>query len=87
MKIDNWRPNNYGGKKLGSFNLELDSGMTLVDCSLVNGENGQFIGLPQKPYEKDGEKKYAATVKFWDRERQDKFNAAVIAALKEQGIG
>jgi DNA-binding cell septation regulator SpoVG len=85
MKIENWRPNTFGGKKLGTFSLELPSGMTLVDCSVVNGDKGHFIGLPQKSYEKDGQTKYVALVKFWDREKQTRFDEMVLAALREAG--
>lgn len=86
MKIANWRPSTSGGARKGSFDLTMPSGMTLIGCSLVDGEKGTFIGLPQRNYVKDGVTKYAATVSIEDRDVREKFNLAVIAALEKEGF-
>jgi DNA-binding cell septation regulator SpoVG len=85
MKISNWRPSQRDGARLGSFDVTLPSGMMLCGCSLVNGEHGLFVGLPQREYMQGDTKKYAATVKIEDRDKRAKFDALVIQALREDG--
>lgn len=84
MTITNWKA--ATGARLGTFDLTMPSGMTLVNCSAVNGKDGQFIGLPQRSWKTlDGETKYAACVKIEDRAVQKKFDAQVLEALREEG--
>lgn len=85
MTISNWRPSTNGGKRKGTFSVTMPSGITLIDCSLVEGEKGLFIGMPQKSYQKDGQTKYVAVVKIEDRAISEKFNVQVIQALRDGG--
>ena len=85
MKISNWKPSQRDGARLGFFDVTLPSGMMLCGCSLINGQNGMFVNLPQREYMKDGEKKYTSTVKIDDRDKKAKFDAMVIEALREDG--
>lgn len=86
MQIDNWKTNTGTSKRLGTFDLTLPSGMVLKQCSLVNGDNGHFIGLPQSAWvTASGEKKYTSVVEIPDREIRQKFTDAVLVALGAEG--
>lgn len=66
-----------------------DSGRIVVrlyDGVLRQGSNGYFLASPQRPYEKDGETKYAS---YWrtfpeDRDSSDKFNEWVVDQVQSQ---
>lgn len=83
MTISNWKPN--AGTVQGFFDLELPSGLLIIGMKLISGKNGLFCAFPQRPYQSNGETKYADIVKIQDRATSDKFNSLVIEALKSQG--
>lgn len=84
MKIENYAVLNKG-KLLAGFDLTLPSGFTFIGMKLFTGSNGHFVGFPERPYQSNGETKYAKIVKIDDREKSDKFNALVIETLKSAG--
>ena len=84
MKIDNYQAINKG-KLIAGFDLTTPSGFTFIGMKLFNGQNGHFVGFPERSYQSNGETKYAKVVKIDNREKSDAFNAAVVAALTEAG--
>lgn len=77
---------------IGIFDLALDSGITLYGMMLMAKNESRWISFPGRPIVKDGQasmkdgkQEYAKLIEIPDRERRDKFNAAVIAVLKEEG--
>ena len=71
-KIKNWRENTGRGVTRGWFTLEAGE-FEINDMSLVKGNKGDFIGFPQRSYEKDGETKYASVVWMPDEKRRYSF--------------
>lgn len=71
--VKNFRKNTGGGKVKGWFTLVVGD-FEINDCSLVEGTKGDFVGLPQRRYEKDGETKYASVVFIPDEKRRWAFN-------------
>lgn len=49
-----------------TVNFDLENGLELgiTDISVIEGKDGLFASMPQRQYEKDGEKKYANKVFF-----------------------
>ena len=56
-------------------------GLEIRDITLHEKEGSQWIGMPSKPYEKDGKTKYSYIVTFYEKETSDKFQAKVLKAL------
>lgn len=84
MKITRWAASTFPGKRKGAFDLLLPSGMELCGCSLVTGDNGDFVGLPQSSYKaKDGTTKYQKIVKFPDKEKSEQFNRMALKAIQD----
>lgn len=82
MKLNNIKKINKGNL-LYKFDLEFEGwGLTIRECLLLNGSNGQWISYPSKQYEKDGEKKYYNLVVFTS-EMSEKILPAVTAQLKK----
>ncbi|GAF80240.1 unnamed protein product [marine sediment metagenome] len=71
-KIKNWRENTQGGKKRGWFSLIVGD-FKIDNFSLVKGPEGDFIGFPDRSYEKDGETKWTPTVWIEDKKRRYAF--------------
>ena len=71
-QIKNWRENTSGGRKKGWFTLVIGD-FEIDDFSLVEGEKGNFIGFPQRSYEKDGVTKYISTTWIKDDKRRYAF--------------
>jgi len=53
------------------------------DMSLVKGPKGDFVGFPQRSYEKDGETKYASIIWMPDEKRRYAFQDWAKAELKK----
>jgi DNA-binding cell septation regulator SpoVG len=81
MKITNYTEMNRGSF-LATFDLELPSGMTIVGMRHMDGKNGKWVAFPERPYQKDGETKYAKIITISDRSKSDKFNELVLAAIE-----
>lgn len=81
-EIKNWRKNNGQGKVRGWFTLKAGI-LEINDCSLVEGNKGDFIGLPQRRYEKDGETKYSSVVFIPDEKRRWAFNDWAVKELDD----
>ena len=58
-------------------------GFYINDLKVFQGGGKFWIKLPDRTYEKDGEKKYAPYCGFENREISDKFQAEVLTAIDE----
>jgi len=64
MKILNYKAVDKGALK-AFFDLVIENwGEMTISCSLFESNGKKWINLPQKEYEKDGQKKYQSLVKF-----------------------
>lgn len=71
------------GSLIGFCDLEITRWrLVLHECTWATGKNGEFIGLPQKRYEKDGKTAYKALVEFSDKEAFRRFQEAGLAAVR-----
>jgi hypothetical protein len=67
------------GSLIGSFDVELPSGLIIHDCKLFEKGASRWIGLPSREYIKnDGTKSYFPILEFRDRETSDRFRDAVM---------
>jgi hypothetical protein len=57
-------------------------GMEIRDCGLFEAQGKKWIGMPSKPYEKDGMKKYFNFVSFTP-EMKKRFDDQVFAELSK----
>jgi|AntAceMinimDraft_16_1070373.scaffolds.fasta_scaffold61780_1 hypothetical protein len=58
-------------------------GLEIRDITVHNKNDSRWIGLPAKPYEKDGKTQYSYIVNFYDNNAGDKFQAQVLEGLDE----
>jgi|tagenome__1003787_1003787.scaffolds.fasta_scaffold20988300_8 hypothetical protein len=90
VRILEWRPLRRNSL-LGFAKVELPSGMTIADVTVLNGEHGPWASPPSKPMiDRDGvalrdEKqkiRYQPIIEFTSKNIRDRFSDQVIAALK-----
>jgi len=63
LQIKNVRANpKSGSKTLGWFTLIVADFLEINDCVATSGDKGPYGMLPSRPYEKNGETKYAKTI-------------------------
>lgn len=84
MTIINFKPLSNGAL-IGSFSLLLQSGLQINDCKVFQKDGRHWLGLPQRMYELNGEKKYANVCEIPERETRDKFSNLAVDALKSAG--
>jgi DNA-binding cell septation regulator SpoVG len=81
--ISNWRPHQSGSLR-GFFSTTIQSTKLIIhDCQLLEKSGRRWINLPSRPYESQGERKYAPIIEFQTRDTADHFQTAVLAALSE----
>ena len=56
-------------------------GMKIIGCTLHEKGESRWIGLPGRPYEENGEKKWAAILDFTDKDARAAFQKAALAAV------
>jgi len=56
-------------------------GLEIRNITVHQKNDSRWIGMPAKPYEKDGKTQYSYIVHFYDKEMGDKFKDAVFQAL------
>ena len=68
---------------IGFFTVRLSNiGLEIRDCSLHRKDGKKWIGLPSKPYkDSDGNEKYSYIVKFYEKDKWDTFQKAVLQEL------
>lgn len=84
MQIKDYKPINRG-VVVCSFTIVCDKwqNFEIRGCTLFESNGKRWISLPSREYEKDGKKKYWPYVSFPDREKNDKFLAAIMATLDQ----
>ena len=80
VQISHWRPRESGSLR-GFFSIVLPSGMIIHDCQMFAKDDRRWFNLPARQYESQGERKYAPSVAFTDRDAEDRFRHQVLAAL------
>jgi len=80
--VKNYRKNSGRGKVKGWFTLAMGD-FEVNDCTLVEGNKGDFVGLPQRSYQKDGETKYMSIVFIPDKDRRYAFNDWCLSELEK----
>jgi hypothetical protein len=73
------------------FDLGLASGMILAGCTLHEKNGHHWVGLPAKPYLKDGVQTWAPIIDFRDKTTRERFQQQVtplaVAALEQAQNG
>lgn len=81
MEIKNLRKIEGTGRTKAYFSVSWPGKFTINDCSLVEGnDGGYFVGMPQKSYTKDGNKKYSYVVWIDDKSMLEKIRKAATEA-------
>jgi len=67
----------------GFFTVRLTNiALEIRDCALHQKDIERWVGLPAKPYDKeDGSKAWSYIVNFYDKDRWNQFQKAVLEAL------
>lgn len=82
-EIKNWRAGTGQGQIQGYFTLVYGD-LEVNDCRLISGQNGDFIGYPQRKYQdKEGADKYASVVFVPDKDRRQKLNDWAVGELQK----
>jgi hypothetical protein len=64
---------------VGSFDLQMPSGMKINSCLLLEKNGKRWIGFPSREWQKaDGTRDFFPIIEFVDRSTSDKFQAAVL---------
>jgi hypothetical protein len=73
---------------VGSFDLELPSGLIIRGALLMESHGKRWINLPSKPYQKeDGAQGWFSFVDFASKEIRDRFQAAVLPLAETALLG
>jgi len=92
LRLLEWKPIRKNALR-GFATVELPSGLTIVDVTVLVGSNGAWASLPSKPRLSsdgtahrgdDGRILYVPILRWRSRELQDGFSAAVVAAVEAQ---
>lgn len=82
LEIRNLKEANKGSL-LANFDLYFPNmGMTIRNCSYFKKGSQDWIGMPSRKYEKDGETKYFSFV-FWDKEWKEKLDTTVLPLIRD----
>jgi hypothetical protein len=76
----NWKEHTRNTLK-GFFDLELPSGLIIHDCMLHEKNGKRWVGLPARPYQKDGKTEYARILGFDSAEAHARFQEEAVAAV------
>lgn len=72
------------GTLVGTFDLQLPSGMILIGATHHRQEGREWIGLPAKRYlGKDGREAWAKVIDFAEKTLRHRFSALALTAVKE----
>lgn len=72
---------------LGFADIATPGGMIIHGLSLHGRNGARWIGLPSRPFEKDGKTSWTPIIEFVDREAAEAFRDAVLAAFDRYGQG
>lgn len=72
------------GTLVGTFDLQLPSGMILIGATHHRQEDKEWVGLPAKRYlGKDGREAWVKVIDFAEKTLRHRFSALALAAVKE----
>jgi hypothetical protein len=84
MIVSNYKPFTKNTLR-AFFDLQLDSGLLILGCTLHQKNANRWIGLPAKPYtDKNGVISYQKILDFRDRKTADRFRDLVLRAIDAQ---
>lgn len=84
MTISNYKPIGKGAL-VAAFDLDTPMGFRFPSLLLMEKGDRKWISFPGIPFEKDGKKGYKNVVEIPDNDRRNKFNDAVLTALRDGG--
>ena len=78
--VTNWKA--YEKNTLRGFlSLTLPSGLIIHNCTLQEKDGSRWIGLPARPYTKDGSTSYALLIEFATKEARQPFQTMALEAV------
>jgi hypothetical protein len=94
MRLISWRPLDRGPLR-GFCNIELPSGLRLIDVGLFVKDGQAWAALPTKPvldsqhhhHAVNGKFQYAPAVEWRSRDLADRWSAAVVALVRDRHPG
>jgi hypothetical protein len=72
---------------LCAFDVVLASGLVLKGVMLHDSHGKRWIGLPSKPYEIDGQQKWAPLIDFVSPEVKERFQSSVLPLAESAFFG
>lgn len=81
MKIINLKEVNKGALKY-LFTVHFEKMGLFISCTFMQKENSKWIGMPSKPFEKDGQTKYQWLTWFY-KDTHKRFESAVVKLIEE----
>jgi len=63
------------------LSLTLPSGLIIHNCTLQEKDGSRWIGLPARPYTKDGSTSYALLIEFATKEARQPFQTMALEAV------
>ena len=76
-------PSKQDGKVLAFADVEINKGIMVRGFRVVNGRNGLFASVPQKPIVVGGETRWMNQVLFSDTDRKERFLAEILEAYQQ----
>lgn len=81
MKIDNFKNIDKGTLK-STFTVTFEKMGLHIMCTLMQKDSSRWIGMPSRPFEKDGQTKYQ-WLTWFDKEMHKRFEDVVIKMIDE----
>lgn len=79
-----WVNNNPNQAKKATASITIGKAFTVNDLGVVQGSKGLFVSMPQRSYEKNGEKKYLEVAHPVSSEMRKAVNDAVLDAYQQE---
>lgn len=80
--VRSWRPYQSGALR-GFVDLEiLELDLIIKECKVFQGQKGSWINLPEREYEKDGERNWTPYLQFSSKERKEEFRKSSLEAMR-----
>jgi hypothetical protein len=85
MKATNWRAVGKGSL-IGTFSLEMPSGLILHECALFEKGDRRWVAGPSRKIGTGDAAKYVKLMEFTSRDTSDAFNTDALDALDASGV-
>lgn len=79
-----WVNSKLDSSKKASASVTIADSFTVNDLSVMEGSKGLFVSMPQRSYEKNGEKKYLEIAHPVNAEMRKAINDAVLGAYSQK---